>query len=439
MLQTTVEVIEGKLSQDVTCIGCGYNLRTLSVDASCPECGEAVRPSIERAEAHPMATVWTLDGCSWMARLWYLAAGVVWPVLPFYIAGSSNIFVEWQSGQWEDYVGMLLGGLPAVPFNLLMAFAAVALLALIAKPATLGRQRWVLFGLYTGVVIGAQYTLILCATMGRGSGVAVGLIACAIAFALARGQWKLPQRWLNRLGSTRLGMMHAWIAVGAIAVASVVSLAIAPLRAFPGMLFVLALIGSPWLYLITYLAAVARVWRSKQTGKAAAPLWWPWWLGGATYSAAWGWSVTLAIQEYAKLPTQPPHCYVCTAAARGHRWLVGSAAIELNTGRVLQVNRQMRVMKAAEIMLRCLSPRLHRGCRRLYDAVGPTLAAGMRWAWLADVTYLLLLPVSLMCEMTMRLCVPRFSALMGCLYTDDASNARQTQAPDVLTTLRYRR
>lgn len=36
----------GKLESDLTCIQCGYNLRTLFVDAMCPECGTPVERSL---------------------------------------------------------------------------------------------------------------------------------------------------------------------------------------------------------------------------------------------------------------------------------------------------------------------------------------------------------------------------------------------------------
>src|SRR5205814_37752 len=34
------------ISRDISCISCGYNLRTLSVSAVCPECGTTIEKSL---------------------------------------------------------------------------------------------------------------------------------------------------------------------------------------------------------------------------------------------------------------------------------------------------------------------------------------------------------------------------------------------------------
>lgn len=39
---------QGHLISDLPCVDCGYNLRTLTVDAMCPECGSAVKMSADR-------------------------------------------------------------------------------------------------------------------------------------------------------------------------------------------------------------------------------------------------------------------------------------------------------------------------------------------------------------------------------------------------------
>lgn len=50
-----------ELREDVLCVKCGYNLRTLSNLGKCPECGEAVQVTLSSLEAHPRPPViWAL-------------------------------------------------------------------------------------------------------------------------------------------------------------------------------------------------------------------------------------------------------------------------------------------------------------------------------------------------------------------------------------------
>ena len=107
----------------------------------------------------------------------------------------------------------------------------------------------------------------------------------------------------------------------------------------------------------------------------------------AAHFGAWRASVDWMLIEYAKLPTEPSDCYVCTAAARGHGWLTRSEQCRY------PVSDQMRRLKAVELVLRHTSPRLHRTCRTIYDRTGPALAAKLVHPWLADIAYLSLKPL----------------------------------------------
>ncbi|MEK6234867.1 MAG: hypothetical protein N2C14_09155, partial [Planctomycetales bacterium] len=54
------------------------------------------------------------------------------------------------------------------------------------------------------------------------------------------------------------------------------------------------------------------------------------WFG--VYLAAWRQSVQLMLIEYSKLPTEPPGCYVATAAAKGHARFVGARSTAFANG-----------------------------------------------------------------------------------------------------------
>ena len=77
---------------------------------------------------------------------------------------------------------------------------------------------------------------------------------------------------------------------------------------------------------------------------------------------------------YSKLPLEDPSgCYIATAAARGHPAIVKSWPVQLAGGKILQVNRQLAILKAGELALRALAPRLHCALRWIYDFVGPMI------------------------------------------------------------------
>jgi hypothetical protein len=110
--------------------------------------------------------------------------------------------------------------------------------------------------------------------------------------------------------------------------------------------------------------------------------------------------VILARRFYAQLPDENQSCFVVSAAARGHVWLVGSwRHPELGK----PVNRQWQRFKALEDMLRLQSPRFHARFRRVYGVLGPCVACGVRNAWVADLVYLALKPLELIAVLCTRL------------------------------------
>jgi hypothetical protein len=135
-----------------------------------------------------------------------------------------------------------------------------------------------------------------------------------------------------------------------------------------------------------------------------------------TYMGTWRISVSHALDEYAKLPKEPPKCYICTAAARGHRWLVSSESVLLANGSELAVNLQMRRLKAAEIALKTLAPRIHLQVRTAYDHVGPIAARWLQCRIAADVGYLALKPVEWIAWLWMRCLLANCHIMVERLY-----------------------
>jgi hypothetical protein len=128
----------------------------------------------------------------------------------------------------------------------------------------------------------------------------------------------------------------------------------------------------------------------------------------AAYCAAWRVAYLAVLEQYAQLPTEPPQgCYLCTATARGHRRFVKSEEYVTADGTVCGVNDQLRCFKAFELLFRTICPRLHRLCRRIYDAIGPTLARAIDHPLLADASYAALKPLEWLCRFVLFLASDR--------------------------------
>jgi hypothetical protein len=66
--------IPRQLRGDVPCHGCGYNLRGLKSDGSCPECGASIASTLDRAGVPPLSK----SDPSWVRKLYYggIASGL---------------------------------------------------------------------------------------------------------------------------------------------------------------------------------------------------------------------------------------------------------------------------------------------------------------------------------------------------------------------------
>lgn len=76
----------GRLDQDLPCLRCGYNLRGLAPDGSCPECGTAIGRSAHGDMLRFCDPVWVSKLARGMNYLWWglalaICAPVVWPAI----------------------------------------------------------------------------------------------------------------------------------------------------------------------------------------------------------------------------------------------------------------------------------------------------------------------------------------------------------------------
>lgn len=89
----------------------------------------------------------------------------------------------------------------------------------------------------------------------------------------------------------------------------------------------------------------------------------------------------------------PEEChYLCTVAARGHRFLVRPERVGKRGGVPILVNRQLAIANAFEDLLHERWPRFGRWARRTYDRFGLPVSRYIRSPWAADAVYLAMKP-----------------------------------------------
>lgn len=233
--------------------------------------------------------------------------------------------------------------------------------------------------------------------------------------------------------ATFFGRRGAWVKVGltgGVVLATAFSIAFAkflPLSAIGVLYFGIGFLGlGPFLALISYSRALWRYRRERAvvTEKDGTQhpveegstflLWAVWSLVG---SAGLAGAVAKMNVMFEQLPVDPPDdCFVASAAARGHARVVGAEPVRFANGRTIPVTRQLRALKAAELALIALTPRLHRALRFVYDRAGPPLAARLgrttgTLAWIA------LLPAQALAELGLRLVFRDVGRLITLTYT----------------------
>jgi hypothetical protein len=347
---------------------------------------------------------------SWPVRLALLYAGVVVPVLSHMIAfHESPDAADWQSGSLDDKLSFTLSAPASIPFYPLMLYPMVCLVLLLFREKRFADRALVRFGILTGIPVAAWYAamlgLVVTDTSELLSWHALGVpFMAAVAIAAPLAAWGV----LRLLLWARRTLNVPWVAVvGGLVVLYIVFcfLALAtegeptaalfwPAGLLAAFCFFSLLCGPSWAlgsYLFMSLRLLACSPRPLRYGmfQLMAVLSWL-----AAFLAACRWSVVKSLEIYATLPTEPPgDCYVASAAAHGHRMVVRSQLCPTSAGTLVPVNRQLRVLKAAELTILALAPALHRQLRNVYDRLGPLAARHLANPYLADVVYLLLKPV----------------------------------------------
>jgi hypothetical protein len=368
------------------------------------------------------------------ARAGFVLAGVVVPILCFVAAkdGVWTMHRPWQSGSLDVYASLLLRWGPASAFYPLLAYSMVCLVLLVVNPARFSQSVWVRMGIYSGLVLAIQYfALVFCPSnlditaLIAGGGVLLFFLAMAIAIPWGIGAALAGLTHIYGLRRVMIGLtvLALFVLSGAIAQERMSGEPWTDVMRDIGggsLVFILSICvvgGTPWaiacygtmtVYLITKTKGLGLQFSLLRLMGLIA------WL--AAYLAAWRVSILRMLEEYAQLPTENPNCYIATAAACGHRRIVGSSAAQTADG-VLLANDQLRTLKCAELVLARLTPRIHHLCRKAYDTLGPPLATGMRKSpFAADAAFVLLKPAQWLAQLALTLLAPGWRSIARSLY-----------------------
>jgi hypothetical protein len=116
----------------------------------------------------------------------------------------------------------------------------------------------------------------------------------------------------------------------------------------------------------------------------------------------WITAILVSRKCYASLPDQAPSCFIATAALRGHPIVVGNRRLVMHEGQVREANQQLITLWRLEHLWARQAPRGHARFRRIYNVVGPMVAARITSPFGADVAHLAIKPVEITARMILR-------------------------------------
>jgi hypothetical protein len=341
----------------------------------------------------------------WWGRILY---GLFITLLPAFSFWATDLLrPEWQNGELSSYLILLLFPEASLWFFPLLAYSIVCYLLLILRPARFSQSFAVRAGIYTGVLLALHYSIVVLIYSLASDIYAIVLIwIFPVVFSLAY-RWAISKWTAVRVNKILLILISSGLLVGAVITrGSILALVfIAMIMAAPFWSFLLAWRAGIWLY---------KDYESRFTlphglGLGA-------WL--ATYVGAWRFDILKMYELYAALPpTPPPDCYIATAAAHGHPYFVRAWTVQRTDGKIVQVNKQLQLLKYAELALMAIHPRFHTPLRKFYDIVGKWLAPKIQNRFLADIAYLLLKPGEWLTGLLLKVIVPEIDSFVDKMYS----------------------
>jgi hypothetical protein len=311
---------------------------------------------------------------------------------------------EWQDGRFTSYLYLFLLPEASWGFFPLLVYAILSYLLLLWDSEQFADSIIIRLGIYGGTLLALQYSILSFMTTFSLSPVVLAVLLAYFAplilpklYLWLRPQWDKLFKW-NRFVA---------IAIPLIVIAFMLW----------GFFFVLAIFGiaSPfWSFLIALQASrwLLKHYETKFSFAQGFGIFA--WLSAHAFALRF--NILKMFELYNALPTEPPNCYIATAAANGHPNFVGSQAVTLANGKSMRVNRQLQNLKAVEIAWAGVSAPSHRIMRRLYDVIGMRLATYIQNPILADIAFILLIPVEWISFFVLKLIVPEIHKLSESLY-----------------------
>ncbi len=365
-------------------------------------------PALEQNESQKPLTLLPSSTPVWANKLYGLFI-VGMPIIAFW---ATDLFMpEWQDGDSNSYVILLLSPDASLIFFALIAFSIVCYILLFFDPLWFSQDFVVRFGIYTGVILTLQYALLsgYFFLFDNISYIFVLLPLWVLPIVVSKlypwvtSRWNVRSLTIILIVISILGVIWSTVVTGVFLIPIVVLVAGVTLAA-PFWIFLIYLQVAIWLF----KNCEAKLSIPSGLGIVA-------WI--AAYAFAWRYDILKMYELYAALPSQPPpDCYIATAAAQGHPRFVGSHPVRRADGLSMQVNGQLQRLKCAELALLAISPRLHKVLRRIYDVAGNALARRMTNLFVADIAYFLLKPAEWVAIFVLKWIVPDIESVSRRMY-----------------------
>jgi len=345
---------------------------------------------------------------SWGLRVMYILFVTALPAFSFW--ATELLKPEWQTGKFSDYIIVFLFPKASLMFLVLLVYSISSYVLLLISPDQRSQSFFIRLGIYTGVLLALQYSVILVLYFVNSSTPVWILFLWIIPPVFSKLYRWAKSKWDLR----KLRLALAILLAAAYIVAGIINI---------------SYLMAPWGILLVVLVAAAPFWSLLLSGQAAL-----WLLKNhetkftllrgfsivawmAVYAAAWRFDILKMYELYATLPPQPPpDCYIATAAANGHPRFVGSRRVQRVDAKLMQVNKQLQLLKCAELALLATSPRVHKFLRKIYDVIGKSLARKIQNPFVADIAYLLLKPWEWLAGAILIFIVPEIDALASEMY-----------------------